>query len=92
MAITVEEATRFFNWVEKLSTHDGKITRADLEKAVAVDVDGDGLITDIPQPRGDGTYFTENEIVTNNVAAWITNAGTNWSDQAITLTEFLAML
>lgn len=97
MSLTVEEATSFFNFLETQSVHDGKITRSDLEKAVAVDTDGDGQITDVVQTRvladGTTTTWTEREIVDRNVAAWIQNASEKWlNDEAITLDEFLAML
>lgn len=95
--ISKEEATMFFSFIEKSSEHDGKITRYDLEKAVAVDTDGDQKITDIVQsrvlPDGTTTYWTENEIVSKNVNQWIKNAGNKWiNDEAIDLSEFLEML
>ena len=97
MSLTKEEATHFFNYVEKLSNKDGKITKSDLEKAVAVDTDGDGKITDIVQsrtlPDGSITTWTEKEIVQKNVDKWITNASEKWeNDEAIDLDEFLQML
>lgn len=97
MSITKKEATTFFNYVEKLSNHDNKITKADLEKAVAVDTDGDGEITNITQtrtlPNGTTTTWTELEIVNKNVNQWIQNASEKWTnDEAIDLNEFLEML
>ena len=97
MSLTKEEATQFFNYVEKLSNQDGKITKSDLEKAVGVDTDGDGKITDIVQsrtlPDGSITTWTEKEIVQKNVDKWIANASEKWeNDEAIDLDEFLQML
>jgi hypothetical protein len=101
MSLTKKEATNFFNYLEKSSIHDNKITRSDMEKALSVDTDGDGKITDILQTRtlSDGvtvTSWTEKEIVTKNVEQWIANAGENssdkWDDEAIDINEFLEML
>lgn len=41
MSLTIEEATNFFNFIEKSSNVDNKITKSDLENALAVDTDGD---------------------------------------------------
>jgi hypothetical protein len=92
-----EEATMFFDFIEKSSEQDGKITRSDLEKAVSVDTDGDGQITDVVQsrilPDGTTTFWTEKEIVSKNVNQWITNASDKWTnDEAIDLAEFLEMV
>ena len=97
MSLTTKEATLFFNFIEKSSSVDGKITRADLEKAVSVDTDGDGKITDIVQsrilPSGAVTTWTEKEIVDNNVAKWISCSQEEWAnDQAIDLQEFLVLI
>jgi hypothetical protein len=93
MSISREEALRFFTYVEKLSAHDNKITLSDLEKALEVDVDGDGKITDIPQYRPDGTFFTEKGIQKQNVQEWIKNGGIKWAnDQALTFEEFWEMV
>jgi len=97
MSLTKKEATNFFNYIEKLSKHDNKITKSDLEKAVAVDTDGDGKITDIIQtrilPDGSTTTWKENEIVDKNVGQWIKCASDKWTnDEAIDLSEFLEML
>lgn len=97
MTLTREEAILFFNYIETLSSHDNKITKSDLEKAVAVDTDGDGQITDKVQTRvlPDGTTTTWNEIdiMNKNVQEWIKNASEKWlNDEAIDLNEFLQML
>lgn len=97
MSLTIEEATNFFNFIEKSSNFDDKITKSDLEKALAVDTDGDGQITDIVQcrvlPKGDTTTWTEKEILDKNVNKWIQNASEKWKhDQAIDLNEFLQMV
>ena len=97
MALSKKEAIRFFNYLEKSSTHDNKITKSDLEKAVSVDTDGDGKITDIVQSRvlsdGTTTTWTEKEIVDKNVKQWIKCASDKWTnDEAIDLTEFLELL
>lgn len=80
-----------------MSKFDNKITKSDLEKAVAVDTDGDGKITDIVQsrilPNGTTTTWTEKEIVEKNVNQWIKCASDKWNnDEAIDLNEFLEML
>ena len=101
--LTLEEATKFFTYLEtsKDGVRDGKITKSDLENAVAVDTDGDGYITDKPQKRkilqADGTTiettWTEKEIVAKNVAQWTKNAGDKWkNDEKIDLEEFLEMV
>jgi hypothetical protein len=94
MSITYGEARQFFDYVEKQAVADGKITLADLEKALAVDIDGDGQITDIEQPSSDGvTTFTEKGILQRTINQWITNAGSRWSDdQALSFAEFWAMV
>ena len=97
MSLTRKEAIVFFNYIEKKSKHDNKITKSDLEKAVAVDTDGDGKITDIVQtrtlPDGSTTTWTEKEIVDKNVSKWIKCASEKWNnDEAIDLNEFLEML
>lgn len=97
MTLTKKEAIQFFHYLEKLSNHDNKITRSDLEKAVAVDTDGDGKITDKEQsrtlPDGTVTTWTEKEIVEKNVNQWIKCASDKWNnDEAIDLSEFLEML
>lgn len=102
MSLTKEEAINFFNYLEKQSSFDNKITRSDLEKAVAVDTDGDGKITDIKQTKifKDGneniigtSTWTEKEIVKKNVDEWIANASEKWTnDEAIDIDEFLDML
>jgi len=97
MSLTIEEATNFFNFIEKSSNLDNKITKSDLEKALSVDTDGDGQITDIVQsrilPDGTTTTWTEKEILDKNVQQWIQNASEKWADdQAIDLNEFLQMV
>ena len=97
MSLTIEEATNFFYFIEKTSTFDKKITKSDLVKALAVDTDGDGQITDTLQsrilPNGTTTTWTETEILEKNVNAWIVNASEKWNnDQAIDLDEFLKMV
>ena len=97
MLLTKKEAIKFFNYIEKLSKHDNKITKSDLERAVAVDTDGDGKITDIVQtrilPDGKRTTWTEEEIVKKNVDQWIKCASDKWkNDEAININEFLEML
>ena len=97
MSLTKKEAINFFNYIEKLSQHDHKITKSDLERAVAVDTDGDGKITDIVQtrilPDGTRTTWTEEEIVKKNVDQWIKCASKKWkNDEAIDINEFLEML
>tara|TARA_Y100000389_G_scaffold113948_1_gene111095 strand:- start:492 stop:794 length:303 start_codon:yes stop_codon:yes gene_type:complete len=97
MSLTIEEATNFFNFIEKSSNFDNKITKSDLEKALAVDTDGDGQITNIVQsrvlPNGSTTTWTEQEILDKNVNKWIQNASEKWTDdQAIDLNEFLQMV
>ena len=102
MSLTKEGAINFFNYLEKQSSCDNKITRLDLEKAVAVDTNGDGKITDIKQTKdfkdGNGNIigtstWTEKEIVEKNVNMWIKNASEKWTnDEAIDINEFLDML
>lgn len=97
MSLTREEAIRFFNSIDASDKVNGRITKSDLEKAVAVDTDGDGEITDIPQsrvlPNGTTTTWTEKEIQKKNVDKWIENAAENWKDdQSIDLNEFLSMM
>jgi hypothetical protein len=97
MSLTKNEAIVFFNYIEKLSNHDNKITKSDLEKAVAVDTDGDGKITDIIQsrilPNGNITTWTETEIVNKNVEQWIKCSTDKWTnDEAIDIIEFLELL
>lgn len=97
MSLTIEEATNFFNFIEKSSNVDNKITKSDLENALAVDTDGDGQITNIAQsrvlPNGSTTTWTEKEILDKNVNKWIQNASDKWTDdQAIDLNEFLQMV
>lgn len=97
MSLTIEEATNFFNFIEKSSIFDNKITKSDLENALSVDTDGDGQITNIVQsrvlPNGTTTTWTEKEILDKNVQQWIQNASEKWdNDEAINLNEFLQML
>ena len=97
MSLTKKEAIHFFNYIEKLSQHDNKITKSDLEKAVAVDTDGDGKITKNKQtrilPNGTQTTWTEKEIVDKTVDQWIKCASDKWNnDEAIDINEFLEML
>ena len=97
MSLTIQEATKFFNFIEKSSIFDSKITKTDLEKALAVDTDGDGQITNIIQsrvlPNGQTTTWTEQEILDKNVNKWIECANEKWTnDQAIDLDEFLEIV
>ena len=102
MSISKAEAICFFNFIERSSKHDNKITRADLEKALEVDTDGDGEITSKLQTRTiihpvtkvkTTTTWRETEIREQNVQEWIDNANDKWGkDEEITLNEFLEMM
>ena len=102
MSLSKAEAIRFFNFIERSSKHDNKITREDLEKALWVDTDGDGEITSIPQTRTiihpvtkvkTTTTWTEEGMIRQNIDQWIANADDKWeNDKAITLNEFLEMM
>ena len=102
MSISKAEAICFFNFIERSSKHDNKITREDLEKALWVDTDGDGEPTDIEQTRTiihpvtkvkTTTTWTEEGMIKQNIDQWIANADDKWeNDKAITLNEFLDMM
>jgi hypothetical protein len=105
MKLSREECINFFNFIEKQSAFDNKITLSDLKAAVAVDTDGDGMITDKQQTRimkgkdVDGneidiiTTWTEVEIMNRMTNLWIENAGDKWlNDQALDVDEFLEIV
>jgi Ca2+-binding EF-hand superfamily protein len=99
MGLSKKEAINFFNFLEKSSKHDNKITIEDLRVALEVDTDNDGKITDKEQTRilKDGTVTTwkETEVLEKNVNEWIKNAkeAGKWEDDnAIDLQEFLEMM
>jgi Ca2+-binding EF-hand superfamily protein len=102
MSISKAEAICFFNFIERSSKHDNKITREDLEKALWVDTDGDGEPTDIEQTRTiihpvtkvkTTTTWTEKGMIKQNIDQWIDNANDKWGkDEEITLNEFLEMM
>ena len=101
MSITRKEAINFFNFLEKSSKHDSKITIEDLKIALAVDSDNDGKITDISFNRVifEGTdkeqiiVMNEQNALIRNINEWTSNAGDKWSnDNAIDLNEFLEMM
>jgi len=99
MGLNKTEATNFFNFLEKSSKHDNKITIEDLKISLAVDTDNDGKITDKLQsrtlPNGTVTTWRETDSLEKNVNEWVKNAkeAGKWDDDnAIDLSEFLEMM
>ena len=99
MGLSRQEAINFFNFLEKSSKRDNKITIEDLNVALAVDTDNDYAITDKEQtrklPNGTVTTWKETEVLEKNVNEWIKNAkeAGKWDDdKAIDLKEFLEMM
>jgi hypothetical protein len=90
MSLSQEDAKRFFDFVEKQSEQDGKISVEDIRKAVHVDLNNDGVINTTPHvdESGNTLSYSEADIVNNTISEWISNYETELGDSYITWEEF----
>jgi Ca2+-binding EF-hand superfamily protein len=76
------DVKKYFDWLDSQCNKDGKITKEELKKSMAVDINGDGKI--------DGER--ELSLVQRGLNEWIKNAGNKLDDGEITFDELCEML